>query len=144
MVTLAPLLADWLVHAKENPMPNSDHRPPSLVRVERIALRGPGVVILTGPSSCGKGEVAAALCDMLSIERSRHLSMGEILRSTVERAKADAKFSALLEGKYSLSKDVSIFDCIDSSDELEEKVKRHRPAFEEHFGRKPSDSASGA
>ena len=119
-------------------MPTSIDRPQSLVRVERIALRGPGVIILTGPSSCGKGEVAAALCDMLSIDRKRHLSMGEILRSTVERSKSDAKFSALLEGKYSLSKSVSIFDCIDSNDELEEKVRRHLPELEKHFGRTPS------
>ena len=63
--------------------------PRSLVRVERFALRGPGVVILTGPSSCGKGEVAAALCDLVSIDPARHLSMGEILRSTIERAKDD-------------------------------------------------------
>jgi adenylate kinase family enzyme len=116
----------------------SNDRPQSLVRVERIALRGPGVIILTGPSSCGKGEVAAALCDMLSIDRGRHLSMGEILRSTVERSKSEAKFAALLEGKYSLSKKVSIFDCIDSNDELEEKVKRYLPDLEKYFGRKPS------
>lgn len=129
-------------------MPTSTDRPRSLVRVERIALRGPGVVILTGPSSCGKGEVAAALCDMLSIDRGRHLSMGEILRSTVERSKADAKFSALLEGKYALSKSVSILDCIDSNDELEEKVRRYLPDLEKHFGRKPSrfvsEEVSGA
>lgn len=119
-------------------MPTSKDKPRSLVRVERIALRGPGVVILTGPSSCGKGEVAAALCDMLSIDHQRHLSMGEILRSTVERSKSDPQFAALLEGKYSLSKNVSIFDCIDSNDELEEKVKRYLPDLERHFGRKPS------
>ena len=122
-------------------MSTSNDRPQSLVRVERIALRGPGVIILTGPSSCGKGEVAAALCDMLSIDRSRHLSMGEILRSTVERSKSDAKFAALLEGKYSLSKSVSIFDCIDSNDELEEKVRRYLPDLEKHFGRTPSGTA---
>ncbi len=129
-------------------MSTSNDRPRSLVRVERIALRGPGVVILTGPSSCGKGEVAAALCDMLSIDRRRHLSMGEILRSTVERSKSNPKFAALLSGKYSLSNDVSIFDCIDSNDELEEKVRRHLPALEKHFGRKPSrfvsEEVSGA
>ncbi len=112
--------------------------PQSLVRVERIALRGPGVVILTGPSSCGKGEVAAALCDVISIERRRHLSMGAILRSTVDRAKSDPVFAKLLAEKYSLSQQVSIFDCIDSNAELEQKVKRHLPALERHFGRKPS------
>jgi hypothetical protein len=112
--------------------------PQSLVRVERIALRGPGVVILTGPSSCGKGEVANALCDVVSIDPRRHLSMGEILRSTVERAKSDPAFASLLADKYALSQDVSIFDCIDTNDELDQKVKRYLPELERHFGRKPS------
>lgn len=119
-------------------MTNLSGSPQSLVRVERIALRGPGVVILTGPSSCGKGEVASALCDLVSIDPRRHLSMGEILRSTIERAKSDAGFAKLLAEKYSLSHEVSIFDCVDSNPELEKKVKRHWTDLEKHFGRKPS------
>ena len=128
-------------------MPTPTDRPQSLVRVERIKLRGPGVVILTGPSSCGKGEIANALCDLVSIDPRRHLSMGEILRSTVERAKSTPKFAVLLKDKYSLSSEVSIFDCIDSNEELSEKVKRYLPDLERHFGRKPSrfvsDEVSG-
>jgi len=121
--------------------------PRSLVRVERIALRGPGVVILTGPSSCGKGEVASALCELVSIDLRRHLSMGEILRSTIERSKSDESFSRLLADRYALSHDSNIFDCIDTNDELDEKVKRHLPDLERHFGRTPSrfisDDVSG-
>ena len=119
----------------------------SLVRVERIALQGPGVVILTGPSSCGKGEVAAALCDLVSIDSLRHLSMGEILRSTIERSKEAPSFQKLLEEKYALSHAISIFDCIDTNDELTEKVMRYLPDLESHFGRTPSrfisDEVSG-
>ncbi|HEB91468.1 MAG TPA: hypothetical protein ENI85_17975 [Deltaproteobacteria bacterium] len=118
-------------------MPATPTLPPSLVRVERIALRGPGVVILTGPSSCGKGEVAAALCDLVSIDSVRHLSMGAILRSTVERSKSDPGFTKLLAEKYGLSRETSLFDCIDTNDELVEKVKRHLPDFERYFGRTP-------
>lgn len=114
-------------------------RPPrSLVRVERIALRGPGVVILTGPSSCGKGEVAAALCDVVSVDPTRHLSMGEILRTTAERSKTDDGFARLLEDKYDLSRKTSIFKCVDSNEELEQKVLRYLPDLERHFGRTPS------
>jgi len=112
--------------------------PRSLVRVERIALRGPGVVILTGPSSCGKGEVAAALCDLISIDSRRHLSMGEILRSTIERSKSDDGFARLLADKYALSRETSIFESIDSNEELDEKVRRYLPDLERHFGRTPS------
>lgn len=110
----------------------------SLVRVERIALCGPGVVILTGPSSCGKGEVASALCEILSIDSRRHLSMGEILRTTVSQAREDAAFAAHLEDKYSLSANANVFDCLDTNEELTEKVNRYLVDLENFFGRKPS------
>ncbi|MEM9174349.1 MAG: nucleoside monophosphate kinase [Myxococcota bacterium] len=117
---------------------NSPSAPRSLVRVETIALRGPGVVILTGPSSCGKGEVAAALCELVKVDPARHLSMGEILRSTIERSKSDPGFAKLLADKYQLAADVSIFDCLDTTEELTEKVRRYLPDLERHFGRTPS------
>ncbi len=128
-------------------MRNSEATPQSLVRIERIALRGPGAVILTGPSSCGKGEVANALCEILSIDPKRHLSMGVILRSTVARAKQEPAFASLLEGKYALSHEANVFDCIDTSEELSRKVKRHLADLERYFGRSPSrfisDEVSG-
>ena len=110
----------------------------SLVRVERIALRGPGVVILTGPSSCGKGEVANALCELVSVDPRRHLSMGAILRSTIERSRTDESFARLLADKYWLSDEVSIFDCPDTNEELVTKVRKYLPDLERHFGQKPS------
>ena len=116
-------------------MNQTSYLPPSIVRVEKIALNGPGVVILTGPSSCGKGEVANALCEMLSIDPERHLSMGVILRTTIERSKEDESFAALLEKKYSLSQRVSMFDSIDSSNELSEKVRRYLPELQSYFNR---------
>lgn len=125
-------------------MNRTAYLPPSLIRVEKIALRGPGVVILTGPSSCGKGEVANALCELLSIDPERHLSMGVILRTTVERARSNKGYASLLAEKYSLSNTVSIFDCIDTSDELSEKVRRYLPELEEYFGRKPNTDSADA
>ncbi|MEZ4281642.1 MAG: nucleoside monophosphate kinase [Myxococcota bacterium] len=119
-------------------MPSSRTPTRALIRVERIALRGPGVVILTGPSSCGKGEVANALCDVLSIDPARHLSMGAILRSTVARAKSEREFADHLDHKYALSARTSVFDCIDTNDELDQKVRRHLPDLERYFGRTPS------
>ena len=82
---------------------------PSLIRVEKIALNGPGVVILTGPSSCGKGEVASALCELLSIDPDRHLSMGVILRTTVERARDNDDYASLLAERYSLSQSCLLY-----------------------------------
>jgi len=119
-------------------IPGAVRGPRSLIRVERIALQGPGVVILTGPSSCGKREVANALCDVLSIDPRRHLSMGAILRSTVERSGEDPAFRELLETRYALSRSTSLFDCLDTSDALSEQVERHRTDLEKFFGRQPS------
>ncbi|MBW2497487.1 MAG: nucleoside monophosphate kinase [Deltaproteobacteria bacterium] len=110
----------------------------SLIRIERIALRGPGALILTGPSSCGKGEVASALCDVLSIDPSHHLSMGVILRASIERARSDPSFAAMLEERHSLSANASVFDCVDTTHELSQKVKRHRIDFEKFLGQAPS------
>jgi adenylate kinase family enzyme len=128
-------------------MTRSTSLPRALVRVERIALRGPGVVILTGPSSCGKGEVANALCGLVSIDPRRHLSMGAILRRTIERARADVDFARELADKVGISDDESLLEGIDATDELAVKVKRHLPDLERYFGRTPSrfisDEVSG-
>lgn len=126
-------------------MSQTSYLPPSIVRVERIALQGPGVVILTGPSSCGKGEVAHALCETLSINPERHLSMGGILRNTVERSKTDETYASLLEDKYALSNSVSMFDSIDTTEELSDKVRRYLPELQKHFNRDPqSDNADAS
>ena len=90
--------------------------------IRDIEIAGSGVIILTGPSSCGKGEIAKAMCELLSIERGRWLSMGDILRRTYERARAP-DFMRLLEERYSISDQVPILDCIDSKPELARKVE---------------------
>jgi len=107
------------------------------VRVESVSLRGPGVLILTGPSSCGKGEIAAALCALMSIDRGRHLSMGEILRTAYQNGRSDLAYAKLLEEKYFLSADENIFDCIDSSEDLSAKVKRYLPDLKIMFRGRP-------
>lgn len=105
----------------------------SLVHVEKVRVRDPGVIILTGPSSCGKGEVANALCRTLSIRPEAHLSMGEILRSTFRGAKEDPEFAELLASKYEISSDANIFDCIDTSEALTKKVLSYQAELEKYF-----------
>lgn len=103
------------------------------VRVKSVILEGPGVVILTGPSSCGKGEVAAALCEMMSIPPDLHLSMGEILRTAFTRAKEDPAYAKLLAEKYNISAHVNIFESVDASDDLSRKVRNYVPQMESYF-----------
>jgi len=90
--------------------------------IRQVEIAGPGAIILTGPSSCGKGEVAKALCQLLNIDRDRWLSMGDILRHTYERAR-DADFTALLEARYRISDRVPILDCLDTTPDLVRKVE---------------------
>jgi adenylate kinase family enzyme len=111
----------------------------SKIKVERVSLRGPGVLILTGPSSCGKGEVASALSKVMSIPPESHLSMGEILRTTFQRAKNEKSYAKLLADNYKISATSNIFDCIDSSDDLSKKVLSYIPDLELYFKRQDMD-----
>lgn len=106
----------------------------SKITVEKVSLKGPGVLILTGPSSCGKGEIASALCRVMSIPKSGHLSMGDILRTTYQRAKSEPEFAQLLKDRYDISADENIFDCCDTSDSLTTKVNHYMKELEDYFG----------
>ncbi len=105
------------------------------IKVEKVSLRGPGVIILTGPSSCGKGEVADALCRTLSISRNFHLSMGNILRKAFQMAKTDEGYAQLLADKYHISAASNIFDCVDTDPDLVEKVHKYLPELEKYLQR---------
>lgn len=107
----------------------------SPIKMERVSLKGPGVLILTGPSSCGKGEAAAVLSQVLSIPASHHLSMGDILRTAFQRAKDDPSYAYLLGDKYKISAAANIFDCVDTTEELTRKVLNYLPQLERYFGR---------
>ncbi len=111
----------------------------SKIIVEKVSLKGPGVLILTGPSSCGKGEVATALCQVMSIPKQGHLSMGEILRSTYQRAKHEPSYTFLLKTKYNISNEDNIFDCVDTNESLTTKVRSYADELEKYFGRKKMD-----
>src|SRR5262245_11074763 len=111
----------------------------SRVHVERVRLRGPGAVILTGPSSCGKGQVAAALCRVVSIRLEAHLSMGDILRNAITRARTDPHYARRLANVHRISGDDNVFDCVDTTEELTEKVRSHVPALEAYFQRAGMD-----
>ncbi|MEJ2063745.1 MAG: nucleoside monophosphate kinase, partial [Reinekea sp.] len=107
--------------------------------VEKVRMREAGVIILTGPSSCGKGEVASALCRLLQIRPEAHLSMGEILRSTFRGAKDDTEFATLLATKYDLGAETNIFNCVDTTESLSAKVRSYQAQLESYFGRTGMD-----
>ncbi len=108
----------------------------SAVVIEKIKLKDRGALILTGPSSCGKGEVSTFLSKALSIPAEYHLSMGEILRYSFHHARKDREYERLLAERYQISGNSNIFSSVDSSRALSSKVKRFMPGLIQHFGTK--------
>lgn len=101
--------------------------------VEKVRVEGNGVILLTGPSSCGKGEIAKSLCKFLSIPEDKHLSMGDILRKTIKKSKEDKNFRNQLSAKYLISDKVSIFDESVNRTEIIQKAKLHMEEVQNYF-----------
>lgn len=102
----------------------------TLIRVDKVSLKGPGVLILTGPSSCGKGQVAHAICRLLSLDSKNHLSMGEILRQTVALARAD-QLPHFIHERLSEHFQKTLADPTDDS--LLKKMTLHLPMMSKYF-----------
>jgi adenylate kinase family enzyme len=97
--------------------------------IETIGLRA---IIITGPSSCGKGEVAKALSARLGISTGRWLSMGAILREVCDGVNDPANVTVLRD-RHGISDTASIFSTPDISDSLRAKIGRNRPGLEKMF-----------
>lgn len=106
------------------------------VLVESIRVKGSGAIILTGPSSCGKGEVANQLRKFLSIPEELHFSMGNILRTTIDKARTDSDFRELLSATYSISDDKPPYQPGVESPISEEKFEKYRDRIVAYFHKK--------
>lgn len=104
------------------------------ISVKQVEVEGNGAILLTGPSSCGKGEVANGLRRFLSMPPQVHVSMGELLRSTVQSARTDAGFRERLGSQYGISDEVPVLTAPGSTPDLIDKVKRHEPRLGDRFG----------
>ena len=93
--------------------------------VERVHVEGNGPVLLTGPSSCGKGEIAKSICTFLSISSDQHVSMGEVLRQTIDAARTDDSFRRRLGDSCGISAEISIFDESYNPSDLVKKAQRY-------------------
>jgi adenylate kinase family enzyme len=97
-----------------------------ILKIESIKIKGHGAVILTGPSGCGKGEIANYIMDMFSLNKEYHLSMGQILRDIITMSRADKDFLKKLNDNYNISTDISIFDDANNPSEVITKAKQYR------------------
>ncbi len=107
------------------------------ISVKQVGVEGEGAILLTGPSSCGKGEIANGLCRFLSMPSQLHVSMGELLRSTVQTARNDPGFRERLGSQYGISDEVPVLKAETSTHDLIQKIKRHQPVFGDRFGSDP-------
>lgn len=105
-----------------------------------VRATGRGIIILAGPSSCGKGGVAKVLQETLHIPEENHLSMGEALREIVARLESEPEFEAALGEQYGVYADRCIYDPAYSSPALIEKAQRYSDDLEARFGPEPSQA----
>ncbi len=106
--------------------------------VEKVRVEGNGVILLTGPSSCGKGEIARYLSKFLSIPEDRRLSMGGLLRRTIDKGKIDEEFRNKLDSEYGINNKVSIFDESLNKIEAINKAKEHTKELEGFYHKESS------
>jgi adenylate kinase family enzyme len=76
-----------------------------------------GVIILSGPSGCGKGEIGKGLCKTLSLPDSNHISMGSILRDLVTYSKRGLEINNLSLDECEISDNICIFDLNKNSED---------------------------
>lgn len=104
------------------------------IKVKKVAVDGKGAILLTGPSSCGKGEIAKELRGFLNLPETRHLSMGDILRSTIKKAKNDNLFKEKLSVQYGIDEKISIFDLKYNGKNLILKVSKYKKELYDLYG----------
>ena len=110
----------------------------SLGLVTSVRAKGRGIVILAGPSSCGKGAVAVALRRVLHLPRENHVSMGDALRVVVERSELEPAFRASTGERFGISAERSIFDPEWNPPALVQKARLYETELKERFGPNPT------
>lgn len=103
------------------------------IKVDHVTATGKGAIILTGPSSCGKGEIAKELRRFLDLPKTRHLSMGDMLRRTIHSARVDQAFKSRLASVYEIDAAKSIFDH-SNMPEVIEKAYKYKQTLKEKYG----------
>lgn len=109
----------------------------SELRIESYNVSGCGAVILTGPSGCGKGEIANCLVKTFNLNKEFHLSMGEILRSIINKARTEKDFLQKLQNKYHISNEISIFDENNNDEKVLSKAKEHKERLAVYLNEDP-------
>jgi len=103
-----------------------------------VRTRGRGIIILSGPSSCGKGAIAEALRSTLHLPAENHLSMGDALRETVARARSEKEFRDSLGSNFGIYPDKLVFDPSVTDPAISVKARSYEVELIDRFGSEPS------
>ncbi len=103
-----------------------------------VRARGRGIIILSGPSSCGKGAIAEALRVTLHLPPENHISMGDALRETVSRARRDKDFLASMGERFGIYPDRQLFDPKVTDHTVVAKATSYEVELLDRFGSEPS------
>jgi len=106
--------------------------------VTAVRARGRGIIILSGPSSCGKGAIARALRKTLQLPQDDHISMGEALRDTVGRARRTPNFREQLGERFGIWPDRLVFDPSHNDPSVVTKARSYEVELMDRFGTEPS------
>ena len=125
----------------QNPQRPQHYRPEAeLGLVTSVRATGRGLIILAGPSSCGKGAVADALRRILQIPRENHLAMGDALRGVIARRRDDAAFRETMGERFGVWPDRCVYDPEYSRPSLIQKAREYSVHLEGRFGTSPSQA----
>lgn len=103
-----------------------------------VKAQGRGIIVLAGPSSCGKGAIADALQRTLQVPKGNHLSMGEALRSVIARSNTDPAFRAGMGETYGIWADRSVINATVTDDATALKALNYADELKARFGPNPS------
>jgi adenylate kinase family enzyme len=110
----------------------------SLGLVTSVRARGRGIILLAGPSSCGKGAVALALRRTLHLPPENHVSMGEALREVVDRSAAEPAFREEAGRRFGVHADRGVFDAAQTPPAVAQKAQQYEGELRARFGPTPS------
>ncbi|MBJ96241.1 MAG: hypothetical protein CMP23_17405 [Rickettsiales bacterium] len=119
-----------------DPAPSRPHV--ALGLTTSVRARGRGIIILSGPSSCGKGAIAEALRDTLHLPPENHISMGDALRETVRRAREDRVFAASMGDRFDIHPERGLFDAQQTDLQVVTKARGYEVELLDRFGSDPS------
>ena len=103
-----------------------------------VTAQGRGIIVLAGPSSCGKGAIADALQVTLQVPKGNHLSMGDALRSVIARSNTDPAFRAAMGDNYGIYADRSVINATVTDDSTARKALNYADELKARFGSNPS------